>query len=72
MSFQVQGLLMIGFGTICIAFSNVFGRRTSEFQRQVLGVELTPRALQLGYLFGGLAFCLVGGLALLGVVEFRQ
>ncbi len=68
----VLGLLMIGFGMVCIVFSEVFGRRASQFQRQVFGVEFTPRSLQLGYLVGGLAFCLVGGLVLMGVVEFRQ
>jgi hypothetical protein len=69
---QLQGLLMVVFGAVCVVFAKPFGTKASGFQRRVFGVDLTPRSLQLGYLFGGLLFCLVGGLALIGVVEFRQ
>jgi len=71
MSSQLQGLIFLVFGLVSIAFSEYFGRRASQVQRRLFGVEFTPRFLRLGYLFGGIVFCVVGGLALVGLVEFR-
>ena len=71
MSSQLQGSIFLVFGLVSIAFSEYFGGRASEVQRRLFGVEFTPRFLRLGYLFGGIVFCVVGGLALVGLVEFR-
>jgi hypothetical protein len=71
-SSQLQGLLILVFGTVCVVFAERFGTQASEFQRRFFGVDFKPRWLQLGYLVGGMVFCLVGGLAVIGVVEFRQ
>jgi len=67
---QVQGLILFIFGVVCIAFAERFGKRAGEFQRRAFRVELAPRFLHLGYLLGGLLFCVIGGLALLGWLQF--
>lgn len=67
----MQGLLFVVFGIACIVFSERFGTQASQFQRSMFGVEFTPRSLQVGYVLGGVVFCLLGGLALIGVVELR-
>jgi hypothetical protein len=69
---QFQGLVMVAFGTVCTVFSERFGVQASAFQRRVFKVDLSPRSLALANLFGGLAFCVVGVLALIGVVAFRE
>lgn len=71
MSSQVQGLILVIFGVVCIAFSKTFGTRTSSVQRRLFGVDFTPRSLELGYVLGGIVFCIIGGLAIFGSVQFR-
>ncbi|PYQ18742.1 MAG: hypothetical protein DMF81_23975 [Acidobacteria bacterium] len=63
-------MILVIVGVVSIAFSKAFATRAGKVQRRLFRVELAPRFLQLGYIFGGVVFCIVGGLALLGLLHF--
>jgi hypothetical protein len=72
MSSEFQGLIMIIFGSVSIAFAKSFGRRAEHFQERFFRVRMPRHFLERAYLFGGLVFCIVGALALLGILQLRE
>ena len=71
MSSQFQGLILMIFGVVCIAFSKPFGNRAERFQERFFRIRMPPRFVERAYLLGGLVFTVVGALSVLGILQLR-